>query len=632
MYKLRFFDFEVLPNWWLCIFGDYDENNFTEEGKKDYVVIHSDMPNARDLLLEQMREENVCVVGYNIKRYDLIIANAVYQGCTPQQIKIINDMIIDPSSAYKSREGIRLIPFSKKKLSGCVYQDLMDDGVGSLKEKEMVMGLNVLESSVNFEKEDLTPADKEDLIYYCKQDVYAAMAYYKEIVAPYTAVKLAMGLAFNIPEEICHTSTNARLVSIALGAKRQTYSDAEKFEIELPKKIDAYCRENVPAKVLEQLMKSKDGFTINLFGNEVSYGNGGIHSILANNIYVESTDDYCLVNVDATSYYPSMLIQFDCLSRSVTKPELFKFIFDERIRIKHKKDKTPEDDAKQKAYKLVLNTTFGASGNKYIDLYDPHMCTRTCRLGQIFLTALAMKLTKVPTLKIIQTNTDGILVYVKRAMMPKVKELMEEWSNVSGINMEEEYVDKIWQRDVNNYLLVECDGSVKRKGLWLTTEWRRPGYVTVGSMNGFVSARAVQDYLLYGKDVVKSIVENTNIRDFTMSCMKGPSYSKAIQRLSDGTEIDLYKCNRVYASKDKSLGKVYKVKKYKDRLSYTQIAGVPENCRLINEDLDKVDFNEIKKDLDYMFYVEKAADLLNIPWVKIRNNEATATDEFDYFK
>ena len=88
MYKLRFFDFEVLPNWWLCIFGDYDENNFTEEGKKDYVVIHSDMPNARDLLLEQMREENVCVVGYNIKRYDLIIANAVYQGCTPQQIKI----------------------------------------------------------------------------------------------------------------------------------------------------------------------------------------------------------------------------------------------------------------------------------------------------------------------------------------------------------------------------------------------------------------------------------------------------------------------------------------------------------------------------------------------------------------
>ena len=88
----------------------------------------------------------------------------------------------------------------------------------------------------------------------------------------------------------------------------------------------------------------------------------------------------------------------------------------------------------------------------------------------------------------------------------------------------------------------------------------------------------------------------------------------------------------MYASKDKSLGKIYKVKKYKDRLSYTQIAGVPENCRLINEDLDKVDFNEIKKDLDYMFYVEKAADLLNIPWVKIRNSETTVTDEFDYFK
>ena len=65
----RFFDFEVLPHWWLCVFGDYKEN--VDEGIKDtFVVIHSDMPNAREKLLDLMKEENVALFGYNIKRYD----------------------------------------------------------------------------------------------------------------------------------------------------------------------------------------------------------------------------------------------------------------------------------------------------------------------------------------------------------------------------------------------------------------------------------------------------------------------------------------------------------------------------------------------------------------------------------
>ena len=101
-----------------------------------------------------------------------------------------------------------------------------------------------------------------------------------------------------------------------------------------------------------------------------------------------------MLNVDASSYYPSILIQLDCLSRAVTNKKVFTDIFDERIALKHKVDKTPDDEAAQKADKLVLNTTFGASGNKWLDLYDPHQCTKTCRIGHIFLAALANKLSK----------------------------------------------------------------------------------------------------------------------------------------------------------------------------------------------------------------------------------------------
>lgn len=634
--KMRFFDFEVFPHWWCCVFGDMPDNveDVNESLKENFVVVRSDEANARDKLLSLFYEKDVCVCGYNIKRYDLAIANAIYQGFTPEQVKIINDIIINPGCAYSSKEHIRMQPFANKKLKSVVYQDLMDDGEGSLKEKEAVLGLNILESSVDFNKEDLTESEIQDVIYYCNQDVYAAMYFFKEIVHPYTMTKLAMGKKFNIPEETCRTSTNARLVAIALQAKRKSFTDVDKVEVELPKKIRDYCYENVPSKILSQLLSSNESLHVHLFDNEVDYGNGGIHSVYDTALYVESDDEYALINVDATSYYPSMLIQFDCLSRCVENPKIFTDIYDERIAIKHKEHKTKEDQERQLADKLVLNTTFGASGNKYLDLYDPHQCTRTCRLGQIFLTALACKMTRtIPSLKVIQTNTDGILAYVKRSDMYKVEACMKEWTEVSGIGMDRDEVVKIWQRDVNNYLLVKDEGGklkVKNKGSWLNDDYHKPGYVMVGALTAFVCAKAAQKFLLEGVDPVETIVADRNVMDFVMTCKKGPSYSKVVQRFADGHEEDLFKCNRVIASTDKSLGMVYKIKKYKDRLSYTKMAGIPDNCKLMNYALDSYDFKDIKKELDYSFYLEKTADLLDIPWKQLYHNEIKYIDNFKY--
>lgn len=630
--KMRFFDFEVLPHWWLCVFGDYPENGeLTEEVKSTFVEINSDMPDAREKLLSLMREENFVQVGYNVKGYDLAIGNGVYQGFTPEQIKIINDIIINPAAMYFTKEHLRLSPFAKRKLN-VAFQDLMDDGTGSLKEKEAVLGLNILESNVDFNKEELTKEDKEDLIYYCKQDVYAAMYFYEKVVHPYTVTKLALGKRFNISEFTVRSSTNARLVSITLGAVRTTFNDADKVEIELPQKIRQYCYDNLPTQVLERIRTSTDSFTVKLFDNTVSFGNGGIHSTYADNLYVESDDEWCLVNVDATSYYPSIMIQLDCLSRAIRNPKIFTEIFDERVRIKHKKEKTKEDEENQLAYKLVLNTTFGASGNKYLDIYDPHMCTKVCRVGQIFLASLACKIVKtINGAKVIQSNTDGILLYCRRKDLPKVKELMKEWTDVSGINMEDDYVDKIWQRDVNNYLLVTDKGKIKRKGAWLIDTWEKPGYVMVGALSAFVSAKAATEYLLYGTDIVKSIVKNNNITDFVLTCKKGPSYSKVVQRFADGTEKDLFKCNRVIATTDSNAGMIYKIKKYKDRLSYTQMPNIPEHCKLMNEALDSYDFSQVKKEIDYMYYIQRCADLLDIPWLQIKGLDVFHTNQFNYF-
>lgn len=651
--KMRFFDFEVTPNWWLCVFGDLPEDckdekgNYiiTEDIKETFIEINSDMPNARDLLLQQMKEKHIVNVGYNIKGYDLIIANGIYQGFNPQQIKIINDIIINPGCAWSTKEHCRMAPFAKKKLSGIVYQDLLDDGSGSLKEKEATLGLSILESSVDFNKEDLTVEDKQDMTFYCKQDVYASMMFYSKVVHPYTLTKLAMGVKFNIPIETCYASTNARLVAMALGAKRQSFADAEQLEIDLPARIKDYCYDNLPINILEKIRTNTDGFEVYLFENMVSFGNGGVHSVYTGQqcnkasapcIYAESNKYYVLLNVDADSYYPSILIQLACLSRAVKNPQVFVDIFNERIALKKLPNKTEEQELAQLADKLVLNTTFGASGNKWLDLYDPYMCTRCCRVGQIFLAAFACKIYKnVPGIKIIQTNTDGILVYCPRNKLDYLRKLEKEWSDISGINMSEDEVIRIWQRDVNNYLLEKLDDGdivVKRKGLWLNTDWLRKGYVTTATVNGYVCAKAAQRYLLYGEDIIKNIVSNNNLLDFTIVCTKGPTFRGVVQRDEFGIETPLFKSNRVIASKNKSLGKIYKYKMYKGNISYHQMPGIPEHCRLINDDISKYNFNDIKPDIDYMYYIERTIDLLSMQWYEMTNAGLIKTDRFDIEK
>lgn len=631
---MDFCDFEVLPNWWLFVAGYLPENleDLNESVKETFIVIHSDMPNARDLLMQRLRTKNEVKVGYNIKHYDLIIANAIYNGLTPREVKIVSDIIINPSLAYSSKEHLRLQTFAKKKIGGVCYQDLMDDNTGTLKEKEAILGLDIEESNVSFDKEDLTDADKEELIYYCKHDVYASMYFYKKVLKDYINNKLVIGKKFNIPENECYMCTNANLVSKALGARRTIFTDSDRLDIDLPNSIRQYCYDNLPSKILDRIRTDPRGFEVKLFDNTVSFGNGGIHSVYSNNLYVESDDEYVLLIVDGTSYYPSMLIQFECLSRAVKDPNVFSDIFNERIALKHKKQMTEEDNKTQLANKLVLNTTYGASGNKYLDLYDPYMCTRCCRIGQIFLAALACKIVKtITTAKIIQSNTDGLFIYCRKNDLPKLKKLQDEWTAVSGINMDTEFVEKIWQRDVNNYLLVKEGGKIKRKGLWLMDTWEKPGTAGVGPLSAFVSQKAVINYLVNGQDILTSIVNNHNIADFVMTCKKGPSYRGVIQRLSNGTEKELFKCNRVYASKDASLGQIYKYKMYKGDISYSKIPNIPDHCRLINNDLSSYKFDDIRKDIDYMFYVQRCMDLLDIDWIELRHSQLVATNRFNYF-
>jgi NAD(P)-dependent dehydrogenase (short-subunit alcohol dehydrogenase family) len=272
-----------------------------------------------------------------------------------------------------------------------------------------------------------------------------------------------------LPERQGYIYTNAQLVGAALGAKRTEFADSERTDIELHPKIKDYIYDNLPSAVVDKVLHQKDSYELTLYNNIVTFADGGIHSTydlkipkkIPQALYVESNDEWILMNVDASSYYPAIMIQLDSLSRSIKNKQLFVDVFNDRVAIKHKKNKTKDDDDRQLAYKLILNTTYGAGGCEFLDLCDKYHRSKCCRYGQLLLTALANKLYKnVSGLSVIQTNTDGVLIYCRRKDVDAVLKYKDEWSQITGIGMDVDNVEKIWQRDVNNYLMIKEGGKI----------------------------------------------------------------------------------------------------------------------------------------------------------------------------
>jgi hypothetical protein len=72
----------------------------------------------------------------------------------------------------------------------------------------------------------------------------------------------------------------------------------------------------------------------------------------------------------------------------------------------------------------------------------------------------------IPGLRLIQVNTDGLTVRVPRENKVRLEQVAEAWQHGTGLTLEETVYKAMMIRDVNNYLAVKEDGSVKRKGAY----------------------------------------------------------------------------------------------------------------------------------------------------------------------
>lgn len=333
------------------------------------------------------------------------------------------------------------------------------------------------------------------------------------------------------------------------------------------------------------------------------FGTGGMHACVPPTAVI-STDDECILDIDVTSYYPSIAIVNNLYPEHLGKIFCDKYL-NLRVQRTGYKKKTPEN----LMLKLGLNGSYGDSNNPYSPFFDPYFTMGITINGQFMLCMLAEQMIKVPGLQIIQANTDGITVKVNRHWLPHIEEIKKWWCNLTGLELEEAFYSRLFIRDVNNYVAEFEDGKLKRKGAYgykisnSELEWHK-------NHSSLVVQRATEAVLVRGDTVENFIYNHENVMDFMLRT-KVPRTSRLVSSVpipdtDQFIDTPLQNTTRYYISKTGgSLVKIMPPLKNKtvDRRIGINVGWLTTECNDIR--------TVVPENIDYRYYINEAKKLID---------------------
>lgn len=320
-----------------------------------------------------------------------------------------------------------------------------------------------------------------------------------------------------------------------------------------------------------------------------SVGVGGIHSVNSPEIIIPR-DDEMLIDIDAQSLYPSMLIEYEFYPKHLGKEflEVYKQIKDERIEAKHNGDKV-----KNETLKLALNGLSGNLQNEHNFCYSPEAAMRIRINGQLLLLMLAEKLTQIGC-RIVQANTDGLFVLLKKDIYSKVNSICREWEQLTKLTLEEDRFKAMYQYAINDYFAITEDNKVKEKGMFITT-------VKLGKgLTPKIIPKAVISFFKDGISVEDTIKNCTDIRDFLMSEKTGKQWH--VEYMNEEQQ----RTNRFYASTNGGYLWKWKYSNDSDIKSYQNML-TASGVTLLNKFDDKP-IEERK--INYRYYIMEAYKII----------------------
>lgn len=547
----------------MVVILDIDTNQTTK--------IHND----KAALMGSLSSKDI-LVGFNNYNYDDIILWAIKTDQDPYEI----------SKQILNNEFRRKVNCGHLTLD--VKQEVQNKSL-SLKEVMANLGLDIIEAPVDFEKEKLTDEEIKMVFRYCENDVKATAEIFKKREDYFTS-KFEIAEAFNLnPTDV--KKTRANLSATVLKAIK--INDHKRDRLTL--KYDNRLKLNeLPKSILEfydDIVKSyqeggdekeleKSQFEYKLSGLTHTYGFGGLHAAKEN--YVREGH---FLHIDAKSYFPTLKINNGFISRAAKIPERYQQIYEERLKLAAAKD------PKAEIYKILLNSTFGACKSEYNPLFDPMQFNNIVVNGQLILTHLILLLD--PFVELIQSNTDGLIVrYEDKSDREMIDETIKRFSQQYELKFSVSDIDKIAQRDVNNYCVRFKDGTIKSNGLMKNFEggnWERNSFSIIDT--------ALVNYYMYEIPIQKTVINifKKDISAFQLVAKSGKFEGMVEEVYENGSMVmkPIQKVNRVFATNDPLRGGIYKVRDGK----YQKSTNSPDRAIVWNGDLKE--FNKRKIDLNW---------------------------------
>ena len=589
---LLFYDFEVFKEDWLVVIYDMT-------AKQKHVIVND----ADKLRSFYEAHVNDIWVGFNSRHYDQYILKAIILGMNPKEI---NDKII-----LKDMKGWQI---SNAFLKVPLYNyDCMPNPPKGLKSLECFAGASIIESDVDFNLDrKLTDAEIEETIKYCTHDVEQTIEVFMRTIDVFNA-KMHLVKEFNLGLERIG-DTEAKLVSLVLGCEKQDRTDEFDWKflpcLDLGKYsfVKDWFEHEVPRDERCYDMSLK----VDVAGVPHTFGFGGLHGASEKPIYEEGA----IYHVDVNNYYPSLLIAWDLVTKSATNDNYAK-VYQTRKALKMKQlEAKTKDEAKfykkqQVPYKLALNALSGAMKDRFNKAYSPAENNSMCINGQLMLLSLIFKLESgIEGFKLIQSNTDGLIVKIPDTdeAFEQLDDICYEWeqrcsTDKCSITLSLDSIKSIYQKDVNNYLWINPDGSCGER------------------VGAYVKELSPLDYDLpiVNKAMVNYLVNRTPIEKTIGDCDDLIEFQKLVKLSSKYGWVEhnnkkyTYKCYRVFASKDQNDGIIYKCGGARGKPE--KFANTPEKCFILNDSVVGV---KVPEKLDKSYYIEVAKKRLQQFGVEVR--------------
>lgn len=246
-------------------------------------------------------------------------------------------------------------------------------------------------------------------------------------------------------------------------------------------------------------------------GIEIDYGVGGVHGFSEQKTY-KSDDNHIIMDSDISSFYPNLTIKNKWSPAHINKQafcEQYEWFYKER-----KKEK--KGSAKNKAWKLILNGTFGLSIDKNSFLSDSQLGVTIVCNGQLTITLLLEMICEaIPEAQPLVMNTDSVNIRIPRKYEQLYMDTCKKWESITQLELEHDKYKSLFAFDCNSYIGQFENGEIKCKGRFEFEAHDKYKIDVLHKNKSFlIVCKGIYEYFVNGVEVEAFVRSHRNIYDF----------------------------------------------------------------------------------------------------------------------